>query len=131
MRDTLQFAGGHLLTALLSFNVGVEIGQLAVLAVTVPLLAWAFRHVVAERMGTILLSALVAHSAWHWMSERWMQLRAYSFAWPAWDMLLLAALMRWAMLLLILAGAVWLLFLVFGGIGERRAAVEPAPVAED
>lgn len=120
LRDTLQFAGSHLLTSLVSFNIGVEIGQLFVLALAVPLLAWGFRHLVAERMGTILLSALVAHSAWHWMSERWGQLRAYNFQWPALDMLLVAALLRWAMLLLILCGAVWLLFSLFGGIEERR-----------
>jgi hypothetical protein len=109
----------------------VEIGQLFVLAFAVPLLAWGFRHVVAERVGTILLSALVAHSAWHWMSERWGQLRAYNFQWPALDMLLVAELLRWAMLLLILCGAVWLLFSLFGGIGERRPEAGPAAAAED
>ena len=83
LRETLQFAGSHLITSLLAFNVGVEIGQLFILAIAVPALTWSFRHVVAERMGTILLSALVAHSAWHWMSERWGQLQAYSFYWPA------------------------------------------------
>jgi hypothetical protein len=131
LRDTLQFAGSHLLTSLVSFNIGVEIGQLFVLAFAVPLLAWGFRHLVAERMGTILLSALVAHSAWHWMSERWGQLRAYNFQWPAFDMLLVAVLLRWAMLLLILAGTVWLLFSLFGGVGERRPQAEPAAAAED
>ena len=38
LRETLQFAGSHLVTSLLSFNVGVEIGQLLVLAVLVPAL---------------------------------------------------------------------------------------------
>jgi len=131
LRDTLQFAGSHLVTSLLSFNVGVEIGQLFVLALVVPALAWGFRHVVAERLGTILLSALVAHSAWHWMSERWAQLRAYDFRWPALDVLLLAALIRWAMLLLILGAAVWLFFLLFGGLDSRRAEVEAAVAADD
>ena len=32
LRESLQFAGSHLATALLAFNVGVELGQLAVLA---------------------------------------------------------------------------------------------------
>ena len=32
LRETLQFAGAHLVTSLLSFNVGVELGQLLVLA---------------------------------------------------------------------------------------------------
>ena len=62
LRESLQFAGSHLLTSLLSFNVGVELGQLLVLAVLVPALDLLFRFVVAERMGTIILSALVAHT---------------------------------------------------------------------
>ena len=131
LRETLQFAGSHLLTSLVSFNVGVEIGQIFVLAIVVPVLAWGFRHVVAERMGTILLSALVAHGAWHWMSERWSQLRAYSFRWPAFDMLLVATLARWAMLLMILAGAVWLLFALFDGFGARGHDAEPATATDE
>jgi len=130
LRETLQFAGSHLITSLLAFNVGVELGQLFILAIAVPALAWAFRHVVAERMGTILLSALVAHSAWHWMGERWGRLREYTFYWPAVEMELFVALMRWVMLLMILAGAVWLLFVVFGraaGTGGER----PEPTAAE
>ena len=41
----------HLLTSLLSFNVGVEIGQLVVLVVAVPALELLFRYGVAERIG--------------------------------------------------------------------------------
>ena len=36
LRQTLQFAGSHLLTSLLSFNVGVELGQLLVLVLLIP-----------------------------------------------------------------------------------------------
>jgi len=131
LRDTLQFAGSHLLTSLLAFNVGVEIGQLFILVLAVPVLEWAFRSVVAERLGTILLSALVAHTAWHWMGERGGQLAEYQFQWPALDVLLLAALMRWLMLLLILAGTVWLLFLLFGTAPQRRGEGEAAAGAEE
>ena len=38
LRESLQFAGSHLLTSLLAFNVGVELGQLLVLIVLVPVL---------------------------------------------------------------------------------------------
>ena len=51
LHETLQFAGSHLITSLLAFNVGVEIGQLAALAVLLPVLAFLFRYVVAERVG--------------------------------------------------------------------------------
>ena len=70
LRETLQFAGSHLLTSLLAFNVGVELGQVFVLLLLVPALALLFRHVVAEKVGAIILSALAAHQAWHWSLER-------------------------------------------------------------
>ncbi len=108
LRETLQFAGSHLLTSLLCFNIGVEMGQVLVLLLLIPLLDLLFRFVVAERMGTIILSALVAHTGWHWMVERWQLLRRFSFEWPAWNAALLAGGMRWAMVLLIAAGAVWM-----------------------
>jgi hypothetical protein len=104
----MQFAGTHLLTSLLA-NVGVELGQLVVLTLMVPALAWLFRFVVAERIGTILLSALVAHTGWHWMLERGAVLRRYEFQWPTLDVFFLAAAMRWIMLALVVAGVVWLL----------------------
>lgn len=70
LSETLQFAGPHLLTSLLAFNVGVELGQLFVLLLLVPALAGLFRFVVAERIGMIIVSALAAHVAWHWTLER-------------------------------------------------------------
>ncbi|PYQ14007.1 MAG: hypothetical protein DMF80_13620 [Acidobacteria bacterium] len=109
LRQSLQLAGSHLLTSLLSFNVGVELGQLLVLALLVPMLEVLFRFVVAERVGTIILSALVAHTGWHWMVERGDRLRQFRFAWPALDAALLASAMRWAMLGLVLLGVAWLM----------------------
>lgn len=70
LRENLQLAGSHVLSSLLAFNIGVELGQIAVLLVLVPLLELLFRFVVAERIGTIILSAFVAHTGWHWMIER-------------------------------------------------------------
>jgi hypothetical protein len=60
----------------------------------VPLLGVLFRHVVAERMGVVILSAFVAHEAWHWTTERWADVRALPLAWPAFDALLLAQGLR-------------------------------------
>ena len=112
LRESLQFAGSHLLTSLLSFNVGVELGQLVVLAVLVPALDVLFRFVVAERMGTIILSALVAHTAWHWMIERGERLSQYSFTWPELTPAFLASAMRWAMLAVVVAAVAWVVRLV-------------------
>jgi hypothetical protein len=108
LRQTLQFAGTHLLTSLLSFNIGVELGQLLVLVLLIPLLELCFRYVVAERMGTIVLSVLVAHTGWHWMLDRADRLRQYRVQWPEWNAALLASAMRWLMALILLAGMVWL-----------------------
>ena len=110
LRQTLQFAGSHLLTSLLSFNIGVELGQLLVLVLLIPALDLLFRSVVAERMGTILLSAIIAHTAWHWMGERWELLRRFTFARPAIDAAFLAGALRWMMLLVVAAGLYWLVF---------------------
>ena len=62
--------------------------------------------VVAERIGTIILSAFVAHTAWHWMLERCEELRKFPV--PALDAAALASAMRWLMAALVLAGLVWL-----------------------
>ena len=131
LRETLQFAGSHLLTSLLAFNVGVELGQLLVLVLLVPALSLLFRFVVAERVGTILLSALVAHTSWHWMTERAGQLSQFPFelALPVFDLALLASAMRWAMLLLIVAGLLWLMFAVFPQPGGGAGAEAPADKA--
>ena len=107
LRETLQFAGSHLLTSLVSFNIGVEIGQVLVLLVLVPVLNLVFRHVVAERMGIIVLSALVAHTAWHWMTERWDALRQYSLPGLGTTPLLLGV--RVALAMVLVAAAVWFL----------------------
>jgi hypothetical protein len=122
LRESLQFAGTHLVTSLLGFNIGVELGQLFVLVLTVPLLNALFKYVVAERMGTILLSALVAHTAWHWMLDRFAVLRQFNFQWPAFDLSLLASVMQALTVILILAGALWLMLGLYRRLNAPRGA---------
>jgi hypothetical protein len=105
LRETLQFAGSHMLTSLLSFNVGVELGQLLVLLLMIPALELLFRYVVAERMGTIILSAIVAHTGWHWMIERYGVFSKFHIEWPALDA---AFVLRLLMAVVAVAGVVWL-----------------------
>jgi hypothetical protein len=102
LRDSLQFAGSHLVSSLLSFNVGVELGQLLVLLVLLPALDLLFRYVVAERIGTIILSAIVAHTAWHWMLDRGADLRRFPF--PTLDARFLAGATLWLLIILVAAG---------------------------
>lgn len=111
--DTLQFAGGHLFSSLLAFNIGVELGQLMILVLVIPLLNILFKYFVDVRIGSILLSALVAHSAWHWMLERGETLNQYQFQMPAFDAQFFSALMRWGMMFIIIAGVLWGLYELF------------------
>lgn len=110
LRNTLQFAGSHVLMSLLSFNVGVEIGQLFVLVFFVPALNLLFRYVVAERLGTIILSALVAHQAWHWMEDRFDTLR--QFPWPSITQAGLMSALGWLTVLVAIAAVIWVVSLV-------------------
>lgn len=128
LRDTLQFAGSHLVTSLLSFNLGVELGQLLVLLALVPALNLLFRFVVAERMGTIVLSALVAHQGWHWMGDRLAVVN--QFPWPALDGALIAMALGWLLALAALGGSSWWVLRL---LGDRAAGqVEASPlVAEE
>ena len=121
LSESLQFAGAHLITSLFSFNVGVELGQLFVLAITVPVLHLLFKKVIPELGGTIVLSAILAHTGWHWMTERGGQLLRYDFRVPPLDAAFFAAFLRWLMLLLIVCGAAWLLRLTFDWLESRKA----------
>ena len=113
LSEVLQFGGSHLLTSLVSFNVGVEFGQLFVLALTVPLLEVLFRKVLPEVGGVVVLSALLAHTGWHWMTERGGQLIQYDFRAPIVGAGFTATALRWLMLVLIIFGTAWLLRLGF------------------
>jgi hypothetical protein len=93
-------------TSLLAFNVGVEIGQIVVLLVLVPSLGFLLRYL-PERIGTVILSALVAHTGWHWMTERGEQWRKFPL--PAIDAAAAASLLRWLMAAMVLASLIWLL----------------------
>jgi len=122
--ESLQFAGSHLVASLLSFNIGVELGQLFVILLAVPVVDFAFRRILPERMGTILFSAVIAHTGWHWMTERGSDLLAYRFDWPAFDLSFVSGLMRWLILALIVGGSAWLLSRPFGR-SERGTMGEP------
>ena len=122
LRDQLQFAGSHLLTSLAMFNVGVELAQLAVLAVAVPVLRWVFARAVPERMGVIVASAFITHEAWHWLLERAATLRTYRFTPPVLDALFLADVLRGAMGVLIVLGVAWGISGVMRRLSGARAA---------
>ncbi len=125
--ETLQFAGGHLFSSLLAFNIGVEIGQLMILMLVIPFLLVLFKYFVNERIGIILLSALIAHSAWHWMLDRGNQLSEYQFQMPIFDGFFFASLMQWAMMLIIIGGVLWVMYEIFRRFSMVAAISTYAP----
>ena len=157
LRENLQFAGNHLLTSLLSFNVGVESGQLLVLIAFIPVLELLLRRLPspaiagwnAERVGVIVLSAFVAHTGWHWMLDRGARLWLYQFQWPALDATLATFVLRWMILAVAVTGAGWLIVTMArtapklaaaseGGSGPRAVArtlsgpgADPDPITEE
>lgn len=128
LRDTLQFAGSHVLLSLLSFNVGVELGQLFMLALFVPALNLLFRYVVDYRVGSIILSALVAHQAWHWMEDRWDALS--QFPMPSITPEGIISTIPWLIALVTMAAALWLVSLIAKRWGGEPAAESPKAAAE-
>jgi len=128
LRERLQFAGEHLLTSLLAFNVGVEFGQLAVLLVTIPALVLLFKYVVEERMGTIILSTLVAHTAWHWASDRYTVLKGFPI--PELSLTDLATIVRLLMVVIAAGALMWLLSNLLSR-ASGRAVAPSVPRADD
>ena len=70
LREASQFAGDHLVGALLAFNLGVEAAQVIALAAFLVLLSQVLDRLAPGRIGAIVLCALIAHTGWHWMLER-------------------------------------------------------------
>jgi hypothetical protein len=89
LRPALQFGGSHVLISILSFNAGVELGILLVLLVLMSVFELAFRHGAMERVGTIFLAGLAAHTGWHRMIERARWLSSSQLQWPTLDPALL------------------------------------------
>jgi hypothetical protein len=104
LQENFQFAGSHLLVSLFAFNVGIELGQMLVLAVMLPLLAVVRRYVLPGRIGMIILSAIVADTGWHWMLDRAAVL--WQTPWPHPTLAGMAVLAFWIAGILLAAGGV-------------------------
>lgn len=102
LQENLQFAGTHLLVSLFAFNIGIEMGQIIVLAVMLPALLVVRRYVFPGPVGMIILSALVALTGWQWMTERGAAL--LKTPWPRPSPAELATLFFWIAGLLLAAG---------------------------
>ena len=80
LSETMQFAGSHLITSLLAFNLGVELGQIIIICITVPIINLVFQWTEKERILTVIASVIVAHTAWHWMLNRYEVMQAYNYS---------------------------------------------------
>ncbi|MBM9596028.1 HupE/UreJ family protein [Roseitranquillus sediminis] len=108
--ENVQFAGAHLLTAIIAFDAGAGLAALAALALAIAALQVAFRFVVPARVGTIVLSAFVAHSAWHMAVERAALLG--QFPWPPLEALVASGAMSWLIAIIASAMLLW----IFSGL---------------
>lgn len=120
LRESLQFAGSHLVTSLAAFNVGVEAGQLFVLALALPVLMFVIRRSTQERAVVVVASALVAHSGWHWMTDRLEVLSAYQLTMPVFDSVFMLGVLRACLLLAVAAAVAWVM-----STGIKRFLPEP------
>jgi hypothetical protein len=73
----------------------------------IPVLDLLFGYVVAERMGAIILSAIVAHTAWHWMVDRWAVFSQFHIQMPEFNSLFVLTVLHWAMAIVGLAALLW------------------------
>jgi hypothetical protein len=122
LRQALQFAGSHVLTSVLSFNIGLEFGVVLVLAALVPVLDLVLRFTTAQKIETIILSALAADTGWHRFTERAGQLSQFNFQWPRFDAALIASGMIWLTIFLAFGG---LACLVLAVLSRRRGPGKP------
>jgi len=133
LRDQLQFAGAHLLTSLLAFNVGVEIAQVAVIVSAATAVTLAFRRLSSPRVAAIVVSAIAAHTGWDWLIERgavWWQ-----YPWPVPSAAALVAVAIWLGLAVVAAAGAWGVRRLFdrhagsarSANGANRAAVSGKP----
>ncbi|HWZ73139.1 MAG TPA: HupE/UreJ family protein [Casimicrobiaceae bacterium] len=78
LTDAWQFAGTHTLVAVVSFNVGVALGEVVSLVLAFFALRLLFAAVLGPLLGVIVLSTVAGHASWHGMidggRELWRQL---------------------------------------------------------
>ena len=113
LSETMQFAGSHLLTSLFAFNLGVEIGQIALVCIAVPLMSKFFHLTNTNKIGPMIISVLIAHTAWHWMLDRFEILSAYQYT-NLIDRAEFSDLLSWGGLFLVVISVFALLNYLFG-----------------
>mgnify|MGYP003337189501 FL=1 len=108
LREALPMAGEHHALALVGFNLGVELGQLALCLWVWPVLKWLRTQPRFEVMRWILCLA-IAHIAWHWGEDRWAALVPFvsTIAWLDWVGEWLHSIWFWLLWLAVVVWATW------------------------
>jgi hypothetical protein len=117
----LQFAGEHSQVALWFFAFGIDLGALLALALTFVGLSLILRGARAGRIGIIVLSAIVAHTSWHWMIDRVGVL--WRMPWPPMTMAGFYHLTQWIFAVLLAVGA---FILAAQRLERRRSSIRQA-----
>jgi hypothetical protein len=102
LAEKVQFAGTHSRVALWFFALGLDIGALLASTMLFAALALILRGARAGRIGIIVLSAIAAHAAWHWMVDR--TTLFWQLPWPQMTAASFYHLMQWTFVVLIAAG---------------------------
>ncbi|MCC6982360.1 MAG: HupE/UreJ family protein [Bauldia sp.] len=125
--ERMQFAGAHFLTAVIAFDIGTIIAALVSIAVAFSGLALVLKYLAPDRLGTILLSAFVVHTSWHWTLERGATLGRFPL--PTLYDLMASGVVWWLTAVLGLAAVLWMVSGMvprLPGSGQTPAAA-PAP----
>ena len=77
LSQSLQYSGSHLWAGLFGFNLGVELGQLFIILLALPLVIFMQRQLKRERLILMIISLVIAHTGLHWTLDRWQLLSAY------------------------------------------------------
>jgi len=128
LSENLQFAGRHLLVSLFAFNVGIELGQILALAMLLPVLALVRRTWLQGRVGMIVVCALIAHTGWHWMTDRAEAL--WRAPWPSPGGADIAVLALWLGFILLAAGGLSVLSRRLRIAGEAKVAPPTRALAD-
>lgn len=108
LKESLQFAGDHLLASLFAFNLGIELAQIIFILCAMFVIRQIYARLASQGMALILFSALIGHTALHWLMERGEIVMKYPL--PVFDLLFLIGMMRTISAGLILVLFLWLVF---------------------
>jgi hypothetical protein len=105
MREVAQFAGNHRVMAIVTFDLGLQAGEIVLFAlVSLPVLVLG-RIMVSERLRTVVASACLADLAWHALLARGSDLD--SVQWPVFTAEVLVTATSWLIVFVVAAGVLW------------------------